>query len=180
MSRQQLLEQLSNYSSEYSEELSFVPRFLSLLQAPNCFERSLLTGHITASAWVTDGNLETALLMHHMKLDRWLQPGGHADGDENTLDVAQKELMEETGLQTFHLANDGIFDLDIHTIPLRKNIPEHDHYDIRYHFIAEKPSEIVGNNESLGLKWIKMDEIPGLVGDEQSILRMVEKTALQK
>lgn len=180
MTRQKLLEQLGSYKSGYSEEMGFVPRFLSLLQAPDCFKRSLLSAHITASAWITDGDRETALLIHHLKLDRWLQPGGHADGDENTLAVAQKELMEETGLRSFRLASDGIFDLDIHTIPLRKNIPEHDHYDIRYHFIAEKPNEIAGNNESLDLKWIRMADIPNMVHHEQSILRMVEKTALQK
>jgi len=176
MSRQRLIEQLNSYSTVYSEEALAVPRFLSLLTYPNCFDRSLLFGHVTASAWITDESREKVLLMHHAKLNRWLQPGGHADGLEDVIAVATKEMTEETGIVNYQLAKKDIFDLDIHTIPQRKDVPEHKHYDFRYHFIAVNPSEIVKNNESLELRWVKLEDIPQLVENEQSILRMLEKT----
>ena len=62
--------------------------------------RTQLLGHFTASAWVLDLDTQSVLLIHHSKLDRWLQPGGHADGDADLLSVAQREVWEETGLQT--------------------------------------------------------------------------------
>ncbi len=175
MTRQYLLNLLNQYQSSYSEEQEFVPRFLTLLQISNCFERTLLTGHITASAWITDQSMKNTLLLHHKKLNRWLQPGGHADGIEDVVAVAQKEMEEETGLTTYQMALDDIFDIDIHAIPERKNIPKHEHYDIRFHFIAENPDEITKNNESLDLKWIPINEVLNLVNHEQSFVRMIEK-----
>ena len=176
MTRQDLFNQLLNYHSDYLDERNFVLRFLDLLSYPNCFERSLSFGHITASAWVTDQSLKQILLLHHVKLNRWLQPGGHADGNENVLEVAQKELEEETGLIDFSFREKKIFDLDIHTIPERKSVPQHDHYDVRFHIIANNPNEICGNSESLALKWVDLNDVPELTNQEASILRMIEKT----
>ncbi len=180
MTRNDLITQLEHYSSSYPEELAFIPRFKHLLQYENCFERSLLWGHITASAWVTTPDLQKVLLLHHSKLDRWLQPGGHADGDENVVSVAQKELQEETGLKSVQLATSGFFDLDIHTIPQRKDIPAHDHYDIRFHFVAHRPEETTINHESQGFKWVDMSHVLNLVQHEQSFVRMTAKTLTQK
>ena len=176
MPRNELISQLSSYSSIFQYERALIPRFLSLLKYPNCFERSLLFGHVTASAWITDAARTKVLLLHHAKLDRWLQPGGHADGEENVSKVAIKEMTEETGLKNFHFAHPSFFDLDINIIPQRKEVHEHEHYDFRFHFIAVDPSEIVKNNESLELKWVTLDNVSKLVGNEQSIMRMLEKT----
>ncbi|MEQ6121749.1 NUDIX hydrolase [Reichenbachiella sp. MALMAid0571] len=175
MTRQDIRNQLCEYESPYPEEQAFVPRFLSLLEFPNCFERTLLTGHITASAWITDQSMKNTLLLHHRKLGRWLQPGGHADSIEDVVAVAKKEMEEETGLSSFYLAQNGFFDIDIHSIPERGNVPEHEHYDIRFHFIAKKPNEVVKNEESLNIKWIPLEEVLNLVNHEQSFIRMVEK-----
>lgn len=175
MSRQKLIDQLNSYSTIHNEEKLAIPKFISLLSYPNCFDRSLLSGHVTASAWLTDQSREKVLLMHHAKLNRWLQPGGHADGEQDIVAVAIKEMTEETGIVNYQLAYPGIFDLDIHTIPLRKDVPEHEHYDFRFHFIAVKPSEIVKNNESLELRWIAVEDVPQLVENELSIMRMLEK-----
>jgi 8-oxo-dGTP pyrophosphatase MutT (NUDIX family) len=58
---------------------------------------------MTGSAWIVDNTGENILLTHHAKLNRWLQPGGHADGDEDILNVAQREAEEETGLKCLTL-----------------------------------------------------------------------------
>ncbi|WP_245816826.1 MULTISPECIES: NUDIX hydrolase [Reichenbachiella] len=149
---------------------------MDLLSFDNCFERSLSFGHITASAWVLNPNRDAVMLLHHKKLDRWLQPGGHADGDEDVVRVAQKELSEETGLTQVKLLKDGIFDLDIHAIPARKADLAHEHYDVRFVFVALQPDEMKKNEESNDLAWIPLEQLDDYVAGEASILRMLEKS----
>ncbi len=141
----------------------------------NCFERVLLKGHITGSAWVVDENSEQTLLTHHAKLDKWLQPGGHADGDHEVARVAMREAREETGLKQLFLVSEHIFDIDIHTIPERDAEPGHFHYDCRFliRCVGDKTYRV--SEESHDLAWIPLAEVEGLTR-EKSILRMVEKT----
>lgn len=114
------------------------------------------------------------LLHHHRKLDKWLQPGGHADGDAHVLNVAMRELEEETGLKKVRLIIPGIFDLDIHPIPTRKDFPAHLHYDVRFLFEAEEQEALVVCDESFDVKWVAMDELRNL-SDNVSLLRMAAK-----
>jgi len=177
MTRNQLTDLIINHKSRFEEETNFKKRFIDLLLEPNCFMRLRLEGHFTASCWTTDMSRRKVLLMHHAKLNKWLQPGGHADGDENLINVAKKELQEETGLENYSTSNfNNIFDIDIHTIPEKKGIPEHFHYDVRFHFIADKPDEIKKNHESNDLKWVNLDDVQEICKNEKSIMRMVEKT----
>lgn len=175
-SREELTRFLKTYVSDFKEENIFVSDFLELLNSPRCFHRNHLPGHITGSAWIIDESKSHALLVHHAKLGKWLQPGGHADGDENVLNVAQREVEEETGLTSIKLLTPGIFDLDIHPIPARKDFPEHLHYDVRFAFKSSKEAELKISEESRDLRWIKLNEIPALTGQNSSITRMIEKT----
>jgi len=179
MNRATLLENLDKYKTIDKRENSFISRFRELLLFEDCFYRTRKTGHITASAWVLNIELDKVLLLHHKKLNRWLQPGGHADGDEVLLQVAKKELEEETGIITTETLNSrhaDFFDLDIHTIPARNDEPEHEHFDVRFAFVALSLQELQGNNESKDLRWVDLDKIEALVGTERSILRMRDKT----
>ena len=141
---------------------------------PRAYHRDHLPGHITGSAWVTDTSRTKVLLLHHAKLDRWLQPGGHADGDENVLAVAQRELEEETGITTTKLLLSEIYDLDIHPIPARKDFPAHFHYDVRFLFEASAESAIEVSDESFDVKWIDVDSLKSFT-DNVSMYRMAEK-----
>jgi len=175
--RLKLLTQLAEYSSDYPVELTFRDRFVDLINSyDNCFERSLLSGHITGSAWIVDQDMTHAFLTHHAKLNRWLQPGGHADGDENVARVALKEALEETGMEGLSLYAEQFFDLDIHPIPERKGVPEHEHFDIRYMIIADRAQRFEVSEESHDLAWIPMEKVAEYTGSNDSILRMVEKT----
>lgn len=171
-----LLELIENYKPADENEQAFKLKMIDLLAYENCFERSLLHAHFTASAWVVDERREHALLLHHAKLDKWLQLGGHADGDANLLRVAQKELEEESGATGFTLLSTEIFDLDIHNIPERKGIPAHDHYDVRFCFKGSLLNTLNKNHESKGLAWIPLAEITKLCNGNDSIMRMVNKT----
>lgn len=167
---------LSSYQSTFEAEYHFKDSMLALLVNPSCFERSLLHAHFTASAWVVDEHFGQALLTHHAKLDRWLQLGGHADGEEDLALVAQKELVEESGLAQAKFYSNAIFDLDIHTIPARKGVPQHEHYDVRFLFVANREEKIVFNHESKEVTWVPMKSIPSLCNGNDSIVRMIQKT----
>jgi 8-oxo-dGTP pyrophosphatase MutT (NUDIX family) len=177
MKRSSLLSLLDSYvpaddleNEMYHETIQFVTN------NPECFERTLQIGHITASGWVVSPEHDQVLLMHHRKLERWFQPGGHADGDPDVLHVAEKEVEEETGASNLKLAKEGIFDVDVHLIPANSKDPAHYHYDIRFVFEADPKAELVINSESKDVRWVPVQEIV-LLNDSESLMRMVRKTS---
>ncbi len=179
MNRIDLLKQLKSYKGFDGHEERMRTNLIDfILSNEKCYFRELLTGHITASCWVINQDASKVLLLHHAKLDKWLQPGGHCDGNENVVEVAVKELREETGLETF-TCDLQLFDLDIHTIPARGEIPEHLHYDIRFIFLAHDHQPLVQNHETKGLKWVPLADINTLT-EEAGIIRMYTKTILGK
>jgi 8-oxo-dGTP pyrophosphatase MutT (NUDIX family) len=113
----------------------------------------------------------------HKKLGRWLQLGGHADGNEDLITVALKEAQEESGLSNLRLVESSIFDLDKHIIPERPHVPEHFHYDVRFLIEAEFNDQLVMSNESISLAWFTFDSVVDMIGYNPSILRMLEKTS---
>jgi len=130
---------------------------------PGCFHRSAFPAHFTGSALVVSADGAQALLHHHRKLDRWLQFGGHCDGDEDVLRVARKEALEESGIEGLIVASARPFDLDIHAIPACGAEPAHFHYDIRYIFIAPENAASALSEESQELRWFnpaQMKELP--------------------
>lgn len=166
------------YQPSFLEECGFRDRFLSLLEHPRSFYRDHLPGHITGSAMIVDETGTFTLLTHHAKLDKWLQPGGHADGDENILAVSLREANEETGLKNLKLIGSSFFDIDIHVIPARKEFQEHFHYDVRFLFQASRHENFQVSEESHALAWVKLTDLPAHGGDQPSILRMAEKVRL--
>jgi 8-oxo-dGTP pyrophosphatase MutT (NUDIX family) len=130
-------------------------------------------GHLTGSGWVVDPVLSKVLLLHHAKLDRWLQPGGHADGDYDLSTVALREAREESGLTSLALHSGKIFDIDIHTIPARAHEPGHLHFDVRYVITADSTEAPRINNESRDVAWIEIAHIAQLTSDP-SVLRMAQ------
>lgn len=175
-----LIEELKKYQSSYGPEITFKEKFLTLLQHERAFHRDHLPGHITGSTWIVDEQLEHVLLTHHAKLNKWLQPGGHADGDEDVRRVAMREANEETGLTQIRMLQSSVFDLDIHPIPERKDFPAHDHYDVRFIVQASRHDPLLITEESHDLKWIHFSKVPALTEMNPSILRMMEKTAMLK
>ena len=114
MSREAFLQKLKNYNPSAPEELVFKERMIAFVsEREDCFERSLHIGHITGSAMVLNKAGDKALLLHHTKLDRWFQLGGHCDGDSDVLGVAVKEAQEESGIQGIKPVSTDIFDIDI-------------------------------------------------------------------
>ncbi|MCE7066876.1 NUDIX hydrolase [Dyadobacter sp. CY326] len=175
MKRNSLLSLLNAYTPENGLENEMYLATIDFVKShEDCFERSLLIGHVTASGLVLSADGNSVLLMHHQKLGHWLQPGGHCDGDPDTERVARKEIWEETGIQQLELYKEGIFDVDIHLIPERKGLPAHNHYDIRYAFKAAEGQDIVVNDESLDVQWVPLQDVAKL-NDSESVVRMIRK-----
>lgn len=142
---------------------------------PECAERSLAVGHLTGSAWIVDPARKRTLLTHHRKLDKWLQLGGHADGDLDLVGVAMREADEESGLQRLRLVSPELFDVDRHLIPARRNEPEHWHYDLRFTVEADPEEPLVISDESHDLAWIELSRMAEY-NPEESMMRMARKT----
>lgn len=123
------------------------------------FGRDPHTDHITASAFVYSPRRETMLLTHHRKLNRWLQLGGHCDGIADPFAAAHREAIEESGLTDISPLSQSIVDIDIHTIPARGNDPAHQHFDLRYAFVADPDTPLVITAESNDLRWIPLTEL---------------------
>lgn len=173
--RSLLLRHLENYRPINSDDKKQAEKVLKFVSGnPQCFERSFLKGHITGSAWVVDDSGEKVLLTHHKKLNKWLQLGGHADGNPDVFAVALREAEEESGLKNFNVVVPVIFDLDVHLIPERKNEPAHFHYDIRFVFKADSSAPLKITEESRDLAWVFLNDLEQY-STEASLLRMRKK-----
>jgi 8-oxo-dGTP pyrophosphatase MutT (NUDIX family) len=142
---------------------------------PACLLRSCVPGHLTGSAWIVDAARTRTLLTHHRKLDKWLQLGGHADGDPDLRAVALREAREESGLTRLRVVGAGIFDVDRHEIPERGTEPAHRHYDLRFIIEADPAEPLRVTRESKELAWVRIADVVTL-NPEESMARMVRKT----
>ncbi len=174
MHRKPLLEQLEAYRSRWPQEAAVVDRFEAFVRGhERCFERDCWAGHVTGSAWLVNGTGSHILLTHHRKLGRWLQLGGHSDGDADTLAVALREAGEESGLEVVARSAE-IYDLDVHEIPARGTDPAHYHYDVRFALRPRTAEDFRVSAESLDLAWVPIVELLSYT-DEESVLRMARK-----
>ena len=181
---------LTDYAERWPEEAEHTAPFLELLaeaggadaiasdavqhDAADPFRRERLAGHFTGGAWLVDRAGARVLLTHHRKLGRWLQLGGHADGDRDLAAVALKEAEEESGLSGLSVEPE-LFDLDRHWIPERRDVPGHWHYDLRYVVRAGDDENYVVSEESLDLAWRAVGEVLDDPGSDESMRRLARK-----
>lgn len=181
MHREPLKLLLRRYASRWADEAALAARFLEFVdQHADCLLRSCAVGHVTASAWVVDHAHVRSLLLRHRKLGKWLQPGGHVDGQAELQRAAAREVREESGLVQLQLASwHGELvplDLDVHAIPARPAEPSHLHWDVRFLLRAGPGQALVGSDEALAVRWCEAGELPALT-TEDSVLRLYRKAA---
>ena len=166
---------LLEYSKIYPEE-SAPLEMLQFLEQGNCFSKKNLNGHFTGSAWLVNPEKDHVLMNHHKKLNKWIQFGGHSDGEKNLLETALREMKEETAIKNFRVVTDEIFDVDIHPIPICNSMPAHCHYDVRFLIEADpEKNQISASKESFDILWVPIDKVCNY-NPELSVQRMVSKT----
>lgn len=194
-----LIDALRGYGTLWPAEAATVEQFTRFLCSDkDVFERRHAAGHCTGSAWLVSADGQRVLLMHHRKLDRWLQPGGHADGDTDLARVDLREAEEETGVPGLRVEG-GIFDIDRHRIarhvpvvhpgesaqppaaapgepgPVRAAEAEHWHYDVRYVVRAGADEHFTRNAESRALAWRAVQDVADDDTLDDSLRRMAHK-----
>ena len=155
------LRQLAPADQEEAEDRDRILHFV--LGHSDPFDRGIVEGHLTGSAIVVSADEARVLLLHHRKLDRWLQPGGHANPGETTgEEVALREALEETGIEGLVLYPGASrpLDVDIHAIPARGDEPTHEHLDLRYLVAAPRGAVLSPQVEELrAIRWVRWDEV---------------------
>lgn len=156
--------------------LRYILAFLE--RHPHPFDRRIAEGHLTASTLVLSRSGMQVLLLLHRKLDRWLQPGGHAEAGETSGEiVALREAREETGIEGLELHPHAPrpFDVDVHAIPARPDEPAHAHLDLRYLVLAPDGAAVSRQlEEASDLRWFGWHELEDL-GLDSGLRRALAK-----
>ena len=173
--RNKLLDLLNKYEVCSAEDEVAKSKIIDFVKNnKNCFSRENLAGHITGSAWLVGPDKTSVLLTHHKKIGRWLQLGGHADGETDILEVAKKEALEESGINSIYTDKKDIFDLDVHLIEQHKEVLPHYHYDIKFLFYARN-FEYKISTESNALKWVDILEVKNDLTYCNNLRKMADK-----
>jgi 8-oxo-dGTP pyrophosphatase MutT (NUDIX family) len=171
---------LERYLRRYPGEVEVADRVEALCASrADCLQRTCLEpGHVTGSAWIVSLDGSRCLLTHHRKLDRWLQLGGHADGETHIESVALREAEEESGISSFLMppwrGELVPLDLDVHVIPARGAEPAHEHHDFRFLLVADASLPIHVSEESHDVRWVDVERLRDFT-DEESVLRLARK-----
>lgn len=178
MTNDELLAALIAYQPGSPEETSAQTRIVAHVRAGGAlFDRRRWDGHLTGSAFLLDAAGERLLLIHHRKLDKWLQPGGHGEPDEiDPTAVARREAEEETGVRglVVHPSFPCPFDLDVHVIPARKDEAAHEHLDVRTLFLVPADAALSADlDEVHALRWFDLAEAAAL--PDASVARAAKK-----
>lgn len=156
-------------------QLAIRDRVVGLLEehGESLADRTTAAAHLTGSALVLDAAGRRCLVMLHTKLNRWLQPGGHADGDHELAGVALKEASEETGIGGLRVRVPAV-DIDIHAVDHGDHLGEHLHLDLRFVVVAPPGAVERRNHESQELRWVTLGELEDLA-DEPSLVRLARR-----
>jgi 8-oxo-dGTP pyrophosphatase MutT (NUDIX family) len=161
------LQQLVPHDEQEARDRDRIVDFVRRHQEP--FDRRIVEGHLTGSALVVSADGRRVLLLHHRKLDRWLQPGGHGDPGETTgEEVALREACEETGLRdlALHPLAPRPLDVDVHEIPARPGEPAHEHLDLRYLVVAPGRARLAPDTAEMHqIRWVEWVQVPALSPD---------------
>jgi 8-oxo-dGTP pyrophosphatase MutT (NUDIX family) len=175
--RYELLQLLDRFDPEPGEERARAEMTLLVTDSGDPFSRySFDPGHFTAGGCVLSPDGGSVLLVHHKRLDKWLQPGGHVDPeDTSVIAAAEREVVEETGVVLADTVP-ALLDIDIHQIPSGRGEPRHRHFDLRFLFCAARADLEPAQDEVNAADWVPFGEVAQL-STEVSLRRMVNKLA---
>lgn len=166
-----LYDEIKQYIPFNDQEKQDQQFFLSVFNQPNILLRDNLANHITASCWIVNQDHSKVLMIYHNIYQSWSWIGGHADGCEDQLSVAIKEMEEESGIKNYKLVQDSIFSIETCTvdghIKRGKYVNSHLHLNVTYLFeVDENETLILNDLETSGVKWIPVDQVSEMVSEK--------------
>lgn len=181
MNRAELSEAIRAFRPENEQEEADKKGILAFLAAnENAFKRDNTIAHMTASAWVVNHDRTKVLMVYHKIYDSWSWTGGHADGEENLLAVALREVTEETGVSSVTPVSDDIFSLEILTVDGHEKhgsyVPSHLHMNVTYLLEADEEEPLtVCEDENKGVAWFGLDEALSASSEPWFVQRIYRK-----
>ena len=181
MNRAELSEAIGAFRPENEQEEADKKGILAFLAAnENAFTRDNIIAHMTASAWVVNHDRTKVLMVYHRIYDSWSWTGGHADGEENLLAVALREVTEETGVSSVTPVSDDIFSLEILTVDGHEKhdsyVPSHLHMNVTYLLEADEEEPLtVCEDENKGVAWFGLDEALSASSEPWFVQRIYRK-----
>ena len=179
--KEKLIAQVQNYNPVNEQEETDKGTFLNWLEKDvDISIRDHLTCHLTASAWVVTPDRKKVLMAYHKLYDSWAWLGGHADGNWNLLQVAEKEAREESGITDLVSVSPDPISLEILTVAGHekkgKYVPCHLHLNLTYLFEAEETQLLCCNpDENTGVAWLDMDSLDRMCSEPWFVERIYSK-----
>lgn len=162
----EIIEALKRFSPCNEQEAADKKNLLHYLeQFPDVFYRENEAMHMTASAWVVNPDRSRVLMVYHNIYDSWSWLGGHADGNQNLLEVAVREVREESGIREVHPVSEDIFSVEILTVDGHwkrgKYVSSHLHLNVTYLLEADDRQALaVKPDENSGVQWFPLEKAP--------------------
>lgn len=181
MTLEKLIESYVPFNEQEREDKRLMLKYVR--ENEDILLRSNETFHMTASAWVTDPAHEKILMLYHNIYNSWSWPGGHADGEEDLLSVALREVEEETGISDLRAADEKPLSLEILTVNAHykkgRYVAPHLHLNLTYLIEANDAQALkVKPDENSALKWFGLDE--AVAASSEPDMRIVYKKLNQK
>ena len=181
MNRQDLINQLQAYHSFNDQEEADRQVMIGLLQtSKDIFYRTNLLAHFTASAWVLNKTHTHVLMAFHNIYQTYAWLGGHADGEEDLLSVALREVQEESGIHTVKPITEDIYSLE--TIEVNghekngKYVPSHLHLNVTYLLEADDTESLrIKQDENSAVNWFPIDQVLDVIDEPWMVNRIYKK-----
>ena len=159
-----ITDEIARYQPFNEQEMRDKQEILRFLERnDDAFLRQNRIAHMTASAWVVNPGRDKVLMVYHKIYDSWSWTGGHADGEEDLLAVALREVTEETGVTHVRPVSKDIFSLETLTVDGHEKrgeyVPSHLHLNVTYLLEADDTEALrVCEDENKGVAWFGLDE----------------------
>ena len=160
-----LRETIESYVPQCEQEIQdqrMMLRYIDLFPG-DILTRENEIAHFSASAWVVNPARDRVLMLYHNIYKSWAWPGGHADGEENLLGVALREVQEETGIERLRPVTEQLYSLEILTVNAHvkrgKYVVPHLHLNLTYLLEADDSQNIRSKpDENSAVRWFGLDE----------------------
>ena len=154
-----LYDQIAAYTPYNEQEERDQQLILNCLkEEKNIFTRENTLAHMTASAWVVNPDRSKVLMCYHNIYHSWSWLGGHADGAEDLLQVALREVSEESGITDVRPVSPEIFSLEALTVEghIKKGayVSSHMHLNVTYLIEADDTAPLTHKpDENSAVAW---------------------------